>query len=333
MRSCPEIDDLVSPAGAHGLTEHLATCGACSAVVVLGRMRATQAAADSEACTEAEARIAALAEGTLRGPEMPRLVAHLKVCEPCSAVASRMTLHRSEQEGATQLVARTEAVAATTSPGLRADGPSPSRRPAAWSARPWALAAATLLLGLGAGWLARGWSSPPSRVVEAPAAAEPQARAAAAPEPPAPEPQAPAPPAPEPSAEVIDPWRSRASKKPRAGSTSRSVEVLDPWGASPPPKKAPKPAVTRDKTGILDPWGSRSPAIGHGYLTVVCDPFCEKVVIDGRSVGPSPVVRHKLATGLHRIELLRQSVKKAISVRIDAGKTHTRRVRMRDDVE
>jgi hypothetical protein len=66
-----------------------------------------------------------------------------------------------------------------------------------------------------------------------------------------------------------------------------------------------------------------------GFLTVVCDPFCDSVSAAGRNLGPSPVVRAALPPGSHGVTLRRSgSPTKSIGVTIVSGQTTARRVKM-----
>jgi serine/threonine protein kinase len=67
-----------------------------------------------------------------------------------------------------------------------------------------------------------------------------------------------------------------------------------------------------------------------GFLTIVCTPFCDDVVDQGRSLGPSPVVRVSVAPGQHRITLKRSGqTDKVISVIVVSGQVTAQRVSMK----
>jgi hypothetical protein len=83
----------------------------------------------------------------------------------------------------------------------------------------------------------------------------------------------------------------------------------------------------------LDPPDSRAPAPATGeapgFLTVVCNPFCDDVVDGGRSLGPSPIVHLAVKPGPHRITLRRGGVStKVISIVIVSGQVTAQRVSM-----
>jgi serine/threonine-protein kinase len=62
------------------------------------------------------------------------------------------------------------------------------------------------------------------------------------------------------------------------------------------------------------------PAAGKGYLTVMCNPACDDVLIDGRSLGPSPVFKAPVAAGNHTL-LLKGDVEKTMPVTITPDET------------
>ena len=67
---------------------------------------------------------------------------------------------------------------------------------------------------------------------------------------------------------------------------------------------APKPAAIKEEPG---------------FLTIVCNPYCDDVVDQGRSLGPSPVVHLSVPPGQHRITLKKGKDAKVISVVVVAG--------------
>ncbi|WP_170319952.1 PEGA domain-containing protein [Polyangium spumosum] len=59
-----------------------------------------------------------------------------------------------------------------------------------------------------------------------------------------------------------------------------------------------------------------------GFVTVACNPGCEGVLVDGRSLGPSPVVRAELPAGTHKLTLRRKGYpEKKVDVVVKAGAT------------
>jgi hypothetical protein len=68
----------------------------------------------------------------------------------------------------------------------------------------------------------------------------------------------------------------------------------------------------------------------HGYLTVVCNPFCDEIMDGGRSLGPSPVVRQRVAPGEHRLTLRREGIApKVVSIVVGPGEVIANRVSMK----
>jgi serine/threonine-protein kinase len=65
-----------------------------------------------------------------------------------------------------------------------------------------------------------------------------------------------------------------------------------------------------------------------GFLTVVCNPFCDDVSVSGRSLGPSPVVHVSVKPGQHRVTLKRGTSSKVISVIVVSGQVTAQRVSM-----
>ncbi len=67
-----------------------------------------------------------------------------------------------------------------------------------------------------------------------------------------------------------------------------------------------------------------------GFLTIVCNPQCDEVIDNGRSLGPSPIVHVTASPGQHRITLKRGSEKpKVISVIVVSGQVTAQRVTMK----
>jgi eukaryotic-like serine/threonine-protein kinase len=66
-----------------------------------------------------------------------------------------------------------------------------------------------------------------------------------------------------------------------------------------------------------------------GFLTIVCNPYCDDVLDQGRSLGPSPIVHISAKPGQHRITLKKGTQQKVISVIVESGKTAAQRVSMK----
>lgn len=66
-----------------------------------------------------------------------------------------------------------------------------------------------------------------------------------------------------------------------------------------------------------------------GFVNVVCNPSCDDVVVGGRSLGPSPIVRAELPAGTHKVVLKRKSqVDKEMQVEVKAGETAALNVKL-----
>ena len=66
-----------------------------------------------------------------------------------------------------------------------------------------------------------------------------------------------------------------------------------------------------------------------GFLTVVCNPYCDDVIDQGKSLGPSPVVRYSVAPGQHRITVKKSGQTKVVSAIVVSGQLTTQRVSMK----
>lgn len=66
-----------------------------------------------------------------------------------------------------------------------------------------------------------------------------------------------------------------------------------------------------------------------GFVTVACNPGCESVIVDGRSIGPSPIVRVELPAGTHKLTLRRKGhQEKTVDVVVKAGELASLNVKM-----
>ncbi len=96
-----------------------------------------------------------------------------------------------------------------------------------------------------------------------------------------------------------------------------------------PDKPEKKPVITAPTATATHEKKPDAPAGGTGYLTVVCNPFCESVTANGRSLGPSPVVKAPLPAGSVRVTLRKSGLAtKSLQVNIVAGETTPLRVKM-----
>ena len=78
-------------------------------------------------------------------------------------------------------------------------------------------------------------------------------------------------------------------------------------------------ATAKDKPGKEEP----------GFLTIVCNPYCDDVLDQGRSLGPSPIVHLSVKPGQHRITLKKGTSQKVISVIVESGQVAAQRVSMK----
>jgi serine/threonine-protein kinase len=103
-----------------------------------------------------------------------------------------------------------------------------------------------------------------------------------------------------------------------------SLSSLPPSGTTPPAGTTP-PTGGGTKKDPKDPPASAD----NGFLTVVCNPFCDSVSAAGRNLGPSPVLKAPLPPGQHRVTLRKSgSSPKVMSVIIVSGQTSPLRVKM-----
>ena len=67
-----------------------------------------------------------------------------------------------------------------------------------------------------------------------------------------------------------------------------------------------------------------------GFLTIVCNPFCDEVIDNGRSLGPSPIVHLRVDPGSHKITVKKGAMKKAVSVIVVSGQVTAQRLNMKE---
>ncbi len=83
---------------------------------------------------------------------------------------------------------------------------------------------------------------------------------------------------------------------------------------------APKPKAAPAKAPDAKP---------KGFVTVVCSPTCDDVVVAGRSLGPSPLVRVEVPAGSQKVLLKRKSqADKTMVVDVTAGELVTLKVQL-----
>jgi serine/threonine-protein kinase len=71
--------------------------------------------------------------------------------------------------------------------------------------------------------------------------------------------------------------------------------------------------------------GSKDPP---GTLSITCKPFCDDILDNGKSIGPSPVSNLPVPAGQHRITLKKGKDTKVISVLVTSGQSSSSRVTM-----
>ncbi len=89
--------------------------------------------------------------------------------------------------------------------------------------------------------------------------------------------------------------------------------------------KAPTGATTTPPAATASAAGGGDP----GFLTIVCNPFCDDVLDNGRSLGPSPIVHLSVKPGSHRVTLKKGTMSKTVSVIVVSGQVTAQRVSMK----
>ncbi len=293
--NCPDIEQLLGSPRRVGMDEHAASCDACGGVLGLSELRDQIGARTPEACVDAEILISKREVSALASDDKQRLQNHLEECADCNELAVRMGSLPSPVREVTSVAAQTgEFRLATAEQGRRTP-------PLYW----W-FAAALFALFTGVFGLAMGFAL--SSQESAVAAAPPQGGTAA--------------PSP-------------------GGAAPQAPPVVTPFGVLPLPGGAAQPspsagASTDDDSDpvspALNPFGLATPPStskqANGFLTIMCAPVCDKIVVAGRDLGPSPQVRRPLPTGRHKVVLKRGSFTKSINVTIVENTTTARRVDM-----
>ena len=129
-----------------------------------------------------------------------------------------------------------------------------------------------------------------------------------------------------PSASAPQPSASAAASNtaPAASASASASAAPVATATSAAPSATAKPAATH--TTAAPASGKEEP----GYLTIVCNPFCDDVIDSGRSLGPSPIVHVAAKPGQHRVTLKRSgSAPKTISVIVVSGQVTAQRVSMK----
>jgi len=173
---------------------------------------------------------------------------------------------------------------------------------------------ALCVIGIGALLYFKLYKAPARATTEA----QPSTTASEAPGPSAVAPPAPAPAAPDPIAVPAPVVTATPTAAPVAAAP---VAAAAPAGAttSVAAAGAGAAAATKEKPAKEDP----------GFLTIVCNPYCDDVQDQGRSLGPSPIVHLSVKPGQHRITLKKGTQTKVISVIVEAGQVAAQRVSMK----
>jgi serine/threonine-protein kinase len=93
--------------------------------------------------------------------------------------------------------------------------------------------------------------------------------------------------------------------------------------------RTPPPAPTPQGTSAQAAAAPKPMKEEPGFLTIVCNPSCDDVVDQGRSLGPAPVVHLAVAPGQHRITVKKGKDSKTISVIVVSGQVTAQRVSMK----
>ena len=71
-----------------------------------------------------------------------------------------------------------------------------------------------------------------------------------------------------------------------------------------------------------------APAEEPGYLVIVCTPSCDEITEEGKSLGPTPLLKVPIAPGQHKLALRSGVAKRELNVKIVSGQTTAERVAM-----
>ncbi|MBI5537149.1 MAG: PEGA domain-containing protein [Deltaproteobacteria bacterium] len=351
MSGCPEVDVWIDGLPGKG-SDHEASCAACRSLSSLCRVRrvASEAPRADEQCARFEPYVGAMIDGTMQASEVPGLCEHLAQCASCSDIAASLTMLQAQwgdvPDPRLVLRGRERNLAPRTQPA-RGLGRAASARLRA-GLQVGLLVGGALALGV---WLGHRASTRTAVVV---ASAPSSSAAGSAPSQPPPESASvavlPAAPSQEPASSSRPPPLAASGKGYVSIQCQPSCEsvLIDGVNAGPSPVIRREVAagerritlhrgtVSRDRvlkvkageTIRLSVKMDEEAAAESGYLTVVCSPFCDEVLVDGRSVGPSPVVHVPVPAGVHTVTLKRSGVVKTLSATIRSGEVTSWRVSM-----
>jgi len=107
--------------------------------------------------------------------------------------------------------------------------------------------------------------------------------------------------------------------------------LLAPNSSVPAVHVAPDPSRAEKAAGspaMIDPFASRSTpdeprAAGNGHLSINCRPYCERLVLDGVNLGPSPVVKHRVQPGKHEVVGYKGKRSKRVTVVVKAERSRS----------
>jgi hypothetical protein len=123
-------------------------------------------------------------------------------------------------------------------------------------------------------------------------------------------------------------WRS----KPEDSLIGRELDDMDPLGDLAPPGSAttelvPSPLPPQTSAPVTAPSGVVAPNTKMGSLSVSCIPECDDVVINGKNLGPGPIIRHPVR-GFVQVALRSGKYVDAFRVFIKPGINYAKKVRM-----
>ncbi len=93
------------------------------------------------------------------------------------------------------------------------------------------------------------------------------------------------------------------------------VPLHDDAAPKPPIPTQPTPVPTPPLLVVPPPFGGAT-----GSMSIVCSPFCDDVVVDGQSWGPTPIIRHVAPEGQHRVSLRKNGAPpRTMSIQVKSG--------------
>lgn len=126
-----------------------------------------------------------------------------------------------------------------------------------------------------------------------------------------------------------------ASQPETVATTAASPEQVEfniPLPTPPAPSTiSPIPSVLDSNSVVVTPAPTAAPPSSgeEGFLTIVCNPFCDEIIDNGRSLGPSPIVHLAVKPGSHRLMAKKGSMRKTIDVIVVSGQVTAQRLSMK----